>query len=180
MAEFDLALREGLLREFVICQIIKDKRYPSAYVIAGHFKGYDIAIPEIDSGIEVKCDWRSIETGNLVVEIEMYDKPSGLLTTTAKQWVFCDDVNLYFISPDTLKDIIIWNGLKAVKFIGNGDKRSKRAYLVKKNLITDKSFVLPIANKYKEMIEGNYFGDDIERLMEKRIAENKSGKSLER
>jgi hypothetical protein len=39
--------------------------FPSATLIENKFKFYDIFIPEIEKKIEVKCDEKSQETGNI-------------------------------------------------------------------------------------------------------------------
>jgi hypothetical protein len=138
--EFKEALIDGVEYEMIVLNLIKEK-YPSAYKIEGYFKEYDIYVPENDIKIEVKLDKKSIVTGNLVVEIEMFNKPSALFTTKSDFWVFCDGIELMWISPSSIKDVIIWNGLKAVTFIGNGDTQKKRAVLVPKDLIRNKSII---------------------------------------
>ena len=138
--EFKEALIDGVEYEMIVLNFIKEK-YPSAYKIEGYFKEYDIYVPENDIKIEVKLDKKSIVTGNLVVEIEMFNKPSALFTTKSDFWVFCDGIELMWISPSSIKDVIIWNGLKAVTFIGNGDTQKKRAVLVPKDLIRNKSII---------------------------------------
>jgi hypothetical protein len=45
------------------------------------------------------------------------------------------------IYKQEIKDIIIWNELKAVTFIGDGDTQKKRAVLVPKDLIRNKSII---------------------------------------
>jgi hypothetical protein len=136
--EFKDSLQEGIKYEIIVLGIIKEK-YPSAHKIEGYCKEYDIYVPENDMKIEVKTDKKSNFTGNLVVEIEMFDKPSALFTTKSNYWVFCDGEELMWITPAKIKDIIIWNGLKAVSFVGNGDTHKKRAILVPKHLIREAS-----------------------------------------
>jgi hypothetical protein len=138
--EFKNALEEGLQYEIIVLNIIK-KKYPSAYKIEGYFKDYDIYVPENNIKIEVKFDKKSLITGNLVVEIEMFNKPSALFTTKSDYWVFCDGAEIMWIAPIKIKDIIIWNELRAVTFIGDGDTQKKRAILVPKNLIRNKSII---------------------------------------
>ena len=136
--EFKDSLQEGIKYEIIVLSIIKEK-YPSAHKIDGYCKEYDIYVPENDMKIEVKTDKKSNYTGNLVVEIEMFDKPSALFTTKSDYWVFCDGEELMWITPTKIKDVIIWNGLRAVSFIGKGDTHKKRAILVPKNLIREAS-----------------------------------------
>ena len=66
---FKRDLESGKKLEEHILKKVK-RRYPDAYIIDGYFKDYDIYIPEIDLGIEVKKDEKSQETRNYVIEIE--------------------------------------------------------------------------------------------------------------
>ena len=61
-------------------------------MIDGYCKEWDIYIPELDEGVEVKSDQKSKHTGNIVIEIEFNGKPSALATTKAKYWVIFDSV----------------------------------------------------------------------------------------
>jgi len=145
MAEFHKALKEGEIFEFEILNYLK-KRYPKAYKVEGKFSDYDIYIPEIDNKIEVKYDKKSHETGNIVVEIEMFGRPTALLATKSDYWFITDGVDYILITPEQIKDIIIWNELKPVKFVGEGDTHKKRAFLIKKELIWNKGLRINIKN----------------------------------
>jgi hypothetical protein len=79
----------------------------------------------------------SQQTGNLVVEIEYNDKPSGLSTTKAYRWVFHTGKEVIVTTPGILFEVIAKNNLQPARFRGPGDPHYKRAYLVKKHLITD-------------------------------------------
>ena len=127
---------EDLGRGKQVEQMLLDKlkaKYPSAAII-DKFKGYDIWIPEIHKSIEVKADEKSNYTGNIVVEIEMYGKPSALLTTTADYWVFYDG-KFWCITPKEIIQCIFLNKLQHTEFVGNGDTQSKKAFLIKKDLL---------------------------------------------
>jgi len=78
---FQTDLQRGLEVEERVLAILQ-KKYPCATLVNA-FKGYDIWIPEIDKSVEVKFDPMSQRTGNIVVEIEMYGKDSGLMATQA-------------------------------------------------------------------------------------------------
>lgn len=110
------------------------KVYPSA-VLVNAFKGYDIWIPEKHFGIEVKYDPMSNKTNNIVVEFEMNGKPSALMTTTADYWVFFDDVSFKWFKPKEIVRCIFDNKLTHVEFTGNGDTKSKKAFLIKKDML---------------------------------------------
>ena len=130
---FQEDLKRGIDIELQVLNIIQ-KKYPSASLI-NKFKGYDIWIPEISKSIEVKSDLKSNYTNNIVVEIEMFGKPSGLMITTADYWVFYDGKKYVLIEPMEIIKCIFLNKLNYVEFIGNGDTASKKAFLVKKDIL---------------------------------------------
>jgi hypothetical protein len=107
------------------------KKYPSASLIH-KYKGYDIWVPELHESIEVKYDPMSNKTGNIVVEIEMFDKRSGLMSTTADNWVFYDDHDFVIMKPMDIVNCIFLNKLVYREFVGTGDTASKKAFLVPK------------------------------------------------
>lgn len=131
---FHRDLKRGVEVELMVLDSIR-KKYPCALKIEGKFKGYDIWIPEVSKSIEVKCDQKSQHTGNLVVEVFMFGKPSGLMSTTADMWVFYDGIEFIYILTDKLKEMIIIEGLKLFSFVGKGDTEMKKAYLVKKEMV---------------------------------------------
>jgi len=131
-SKFKTDLSRGAKVEDFVLQKIKNK-YPEARRISGYCKEYDIWIPEINQGIEVKYDPMSNKTGNIVIEIEMGGKPSALSTTKAHQWIFYDGHSLVCITPREIKECIFTNQLRIVTFTGPGDQHSKRAYLVPKD-----------------------------------------------
>jgi len=110
------------------------KKYPCATLVNA-YKGYDIWIPELHKSIEVKYDPMSNETGNVVVEIEMNGKASALITTTADYWLFHDDHVFIMMKPMSIINCIFQLKLQYVKFIGEGDKSSKKAFLVPKDVL---------------------------------------------
>jgi hypothetical protein len=86
-------LDAGIAIELEVLNIIQ-KKYPKAYKIDGLFSGYDLFVPELNIGVEVKSDKKSLKTGNIVIEIEFNGKPSALSVTTAKYWVIYDGLIL--------------------------------------------------------------------------------------
>jgi soluble cytochrome b562 len=129
---FKNSLAIGHNSEDAVCKKI-NKKYPKAHVMEGYCKGYDIYVPEINKKVEVKQDKKSNFTGNIVVEIEFGGKPSALSTTEADYWVFDDGEIYIWTTPDILRQII--KPMIPVRFVGNGDNKSKLAYLVKKDII---------------------------------------------
>tara|TARA_R110002049_G_scaffold32266_1_gene107833 strand:+ start:701 stop:1153 length:453 start_codon:yes stop_codon:yes gene_type:complete len=145
---FQESLTSGQKSENLVLDIIK-KKYPKAFLKEGYHKEYDIMIPEINKTVEVKKDFKSQYTGNVVIEIEMNNRPSGLETSTADWWVFhLNDIELVWIKLKRLKELVKSEDYNLVEFIGKGDTISKLAYLVKKKDIYLWS------NKIKELSEG--------------------------
>jgi len=126
-------LKRGEKVELDVLKIIQ-KKYPNAYKIEGYCKEYDLYVPDV-GGIEVKYDKKSKETGNIVIEIEMFGKPSALMTTKAYRWIIYDGQNYISFKPDKIKKCINDNNLKYEEFIGKGDKDYKKAYLIKKDML---------------------------------------------
>ena len=140
--------KAGDIIEDEILKIIKLK-YPLAETTKhlGKFSDYDIYIPEINGGIEVKGDYMSAETRNIVVEVEMGGKLSGLSVTKAKYWVFVEGYRLIWLTPlDIYKFIEQDYSYNRVFFTGKGDTIEKQAYL-----LPHKRLVL-YANKHGKVI----------------------------
>ncbi len=112
---FQKDLSRGINIENKLLEIIR-KKYPSASLIH-KYKGYDIWIPETNKSIEVKYDPMSNQTGNIVIEIEMFDKSSALITTKADYWVFYDDNKFVSIKPMDIVNCIFLNKLIYKEFI---------------------------------------------------------------
>ena len=134
MQTFKRDLQRGKFHENIILDIIKSK-YSKAYIKEGYCKEYDIYVPEMNFGVEVKSDEKSKYTNNIVIEIEFNSKPSALSTTKAKYWVIYDGYVYNWFLTQRLKDCIKDNNLKYVEFIGKGDTKSKKAYLIKKEVL---------------------------------------------
>lgn len=127
---FDEDLVAGESTEKKVLSYIKNK-YADAYKIEGYFKDYDIYVPEVGKSVEVKQDFKSEFTGNFVVEVEFDGKPSALSTTKADYWVFATRYNWYWITPKSICDCIRQCKYTPVRFVGNGDEKEKKAYLIK-------------------------------------------------
>ena len=132
-------LVSGKQIEHEVCRELK-KRYPSAYVVEGYCKEWDIVIPEIHKTVEVKQDEKSNFTGNFLIEVEFDGKLSALSTTKADIWVHVDKEFYYVMDTETLRWMLreLWRDNKGRKytpasFIGKGDTRPKKAYLIPKS-----------------------------------------------
>ena len=125
-------LKVGEKTEEIVLKIL-NKKYPKAYKVEGYFKDWDLFIPELNQGVEVKQDMKSNFTGNLVIEVEMNGKKSALSTTKASWWVFYDGSEFIWTTPKLICDCIRDGDYKIVQFTGTIDTKSKKAYLIKKN-----------------------------------------------
>jgi hypothetical protein len=132
---FQQDLKRGIDVELMVLHNVKQK-YPAASLING-YKGYDIWVPEKGYGIEVKYDPMSNQTGNFVLEFEYNNKLSALLTTTAKYWVFYDDESFLWIKPCNIFHCIFNSKKTYSSFVGNGDKATKKAFLIPKSYLID-------------------------------------------
>jgi len=144
--KFKEALKKGKETEEEILFLIRSK-YPNAFIINGYKKEYDIYIPEIKKSVEVKQDYKSNHTNNYVIEVFMFGKPSGLLSSTADFWVFSDGEKYVWTTRDIIKDKILLENYKIANFIGKGDVEPKKAYLVPKKDIEDTSLMIKYIGK---------------------------------
>ena len=135
MSNFKESLKDGQKSEQAILSIIQ-KKYPTAEMMQGYYKYYDIFIPEKNLGVEVKRDEKSKYTGNFVVEVEFNGYPSALSTTRADYWVFYDGESYIWIEPSKLKSIV-HNFGQIREFVGKGDTKPKKAHLIPKYIIKD-------------------------------------------
>ena len=131
---FEQDLIRGKKAERSALKYIK-RKYTDAYIINGYCKEWDIYIPSIGQGIEVKYDPMSKETGNIVIEVTFYNKPSALSTTKAYRWVFYTKEEMIITTPKRIKQLINKYNLSTVEFTGKGDSRSKKAYLMKLDIL---------------------------------------------
>jgi hypothetical protein len=131
---FKADLRIGKIYEKTVLNLIKQK-YPKAYIEDGYCKKWDIYVPEKQIGVEVKLDKKSKYTNNIVIEIEFNNKPSALSTTQAKYWVINDGEYYNWFLVFDIKRCIKEHNLQYATFTGRGDKHSKKAYLINKNIL---------------------------------------------
>ena len=134
MSFFELALQRGKDVDREVLEIIQ-KKYPLAFGIEGKCKAFDLFVPEISAGVEVKSDQMSNETGNIVIEISFGGVPSALMTTRAAFWVIVTVDELIWLTPNRIKDCIIETDQNLRTFVGSGDSVAKDAYLVKRDTI---------------------------------------------
>jgi hypothetical protein len=133
--KFPKSLKEGEKSERLVMEMVEQKGLKPIKIV-GAFKPYDFVIAETLQTFEVKRDWKSKETGNVVVEVQMPPgNDSGLITTRADYWVFHLPDCFLFIRPNEIKSVIFRERLRSCVFIGEGDDVPKLAYLVKRELL---------------------------------------------
>ena len=127
---FDKDLARGKPIENEICGLIKAK-YPTAYVVEGEEKGFDIVVPEKPVTAEVKFDEASNRYPNFFIETESAGKPSGLSVTKSNWWVQVNDEVVVWIYTESLRYLIEseWK-LRELEF--NKFNPPKRGYLIPK------------------------------------------------
>ncbi len=106
------------------------RKYPTAVLVPGKFKPYDIFIPEKNLKIEVKVDYKSQETGNIIIELFMFGKPSALLSTEADYWIIETGKQTMWVKPKKIIECIMINNIRSQEILGNGDDQKKIACLI--------------------------------------------------
>jgi len=129
--EYDKSKSFGDIIESEVLSVLK-KVYPEAYIDnTGRVNSdRDIHIPEKNISIEVKGDYKSKETGNIVVEVEFNGKPSALSVTKSDYWVFIDGERMIWLTPLMIYRFLEQNEYRRTSFVGSGDSVAKFAYLV--------------------------------------------------
>ncbi len=65
----------------------------------------------------------------------MFNKPSALITTKAKYWVFYDQKKFVIIEVRDIYNCLLQNQYKYVEFVGNGDTAKKKDISCKQRAI---------------------------------------------
>ena len=97
----------------------------------------------------------SNHTDNIVVEVEMYSRPSALSVTKAKYWVFVDGYRFIWIKPIEIYRFIEQNNYIRTVFTGDGDDVKKKAYLINKTKFVLWVYQLDKESGWVDMIKEN-------------------------
>lgn len=106
-------------------------KYDSYEISKGNFKEYDILTYLNGKQItyEVKSDRLAYKSGNICIEYECSNKPSGITTTTSDYYIYFvieqNKYTCYKIPTIKLKELI--KGCRSVK---GGDRYKARMYLL--------------------------------------------------
>ena len=117
-------------------------KYKSYVHSEGINKLYDLEIDTIDDEkvfVEVKSDRLAIKTGNVVIEFECNNKPSGINATMADFFVyFVIGSNIvYKIKTTTLKELC-----KDARIIRGGDGYRSMMFVIKMSKLSDYQFLM--------------------------------------
>ncbi len=133
--------RDKIQGDYYEKEALKYLKYDTYEITQGYFKEYDIITYRkegIVEKIEVKSDRQSSKTGNMCIEYEYKNYPSGINSTTADYYfyfvLYCKDNNLrndvirydlYKIPVETLKNMV-----KNCKKVIGGDGKYSKLYLL--------------------------------------------------
>lgn len=106
-ADFDLDLARGQVGEQLVKRLITQE----------------------DLKVEVKSDFKAQHTGNVAIELQSRDKPSGLSITTADYWaiVLNNGKQVIFIETEKLRQMVLEAKYRRVR---GGDNNTSELVLV--------------------------------------------------
>lgn len=134
---FKKDLEFGQLYERIFIEHEKLQNYKLS---EGKFKEYDIIDNDNNIKYEVKTDRLSHKTGNICIEYECNNKPSGINTTQADYYIYFvldnEDYTIYKIPVEKIKLMINDKSLK-LKSVKGGDGFRSSLYLFKVHLFNE-------------------------------------------
>ena len=132
-------LKFGQLYEKKLLEHIPHKSYEMS---EGCFLDYDVKVFKNNGSIstyEVKADKQINIYGNICIEYQCRNKPSGITTSTAKYWAIFevkdDNYALYKIPTKIIREYI--ENKKYHRDTKGGDDMASKLYLFKKGLFKD-------------------------------------------
>lgn len=138
---FESDLEFGKEAEIKVLNRIQ-KKYPMAFMVDGEHKAYDIFVPEIQSGMEIKCDRQAENTKNIFIEIECNYSYSGILATTADWWIYLTTDRMFWTKTERIKRYIISEAKDLTMFDNTpkGETSRVRGYFLPINHYEDISY----------------------------------------
>lgn len=107
-------------------------KHPDAYIddIGKANSKWDIFLPRANYGIEVKIDFKSNYSKNILIEVEMNGKLSALSVTKARYWVIITGYRYIWITPlQIYRFLELHPEYGRAELTGIGDNKSKIAHL---------------------------------------------------
>tara|TARA_R100001594_G_C4011049_1_gene256985 strand:- start:208 stop:636 length:429 start_codon:yes stop_codon:yes gene_type:complete len=128
---FETDLEFGKDAEKLILKQIQVK-YPLAFMIEGKFKAFDIFVPEIEEGVEVKCDRQAESTGNVFIEIECNGVMSGIQTTKSGWYIYKTVSRTFWVRTGVIRRYLIQKAKDLPMFCNTpkGEHSAVRGYLI--------------------------------------------------
>ena len=128
---FKTDLEYGKDAEYLILKRIQNK-YPLAFMIEGRFKAFDLFVPEIEEGVEIKSDRQAEQTGNIFIEIECNSEYSGIQATKAGWYVYQTKSRMFWVKTDVIKQYLISKAKELPMFCNTpkGESSAVRGYLI--------------------------------------------------
>ena len=132
----DLAIGEQV--ELLVVERLKE-HYGERFVFNGFsgVKVYDITftMDGVVYTMEIKSDFYTADTGNVVIEYESRGVPSGIASTTASFWSYAvmhgkDEFDLYIINTKKLRKLIA-DGIYYDKIFGGDIGSGTKMYRIK-------------------------------------------------
>ena len=128
-SKFQKQLKQGQRYEKEILKYLPHDTY---HIKDGYFKDYDVELykDNIKSTVEVKSDRQAPLTGNMAIECEYNNQPSGITSTKADYFVYFvvhkDRDECYCFPTEELREIC-----KTSRKVSGGDGGRSKMYLVK-------------------------------------------------
>ena len=110
--------------------------YDTVKHMEGCFKPYDLITTKDgkETKIEVKSDRQASRTGNLAIEFECNNKPSGITSTEADYWIYFivhrERDECYIIPIEKLRELV-----KTCPKVRGGDGMRSRMFLLNKEKV---------------------------------------------
>ena len=108
------------------------KKYPKTFIddIGKANSKWDLFVPEINEGVEVKIDFKSNYSHNILIEVEFDGRLSALSLTEAKYWVIITGYRYIWITPlQIYRFLELHPEFGRVRLRGKGDDVYKYAHL---------------------------------------------------
>lgn len=122
----DLTISEASVARAKAALERKNPLFRAATFCTGKYKAADILLTY---AVEVKEDFKSVETGNLAIEVECYGEPSGITASLANVWVIVipsgPHNGLWMVRLDRLRAAV-----ENIKAIPAGDSKAARIKLL--------------------------------------------------
>jgi len=135
MSNFDYCLQQAHEDEKLLCTVLEQYGFTNATLNESDeyetLKGYDVTFEK--DGVtytgELKTDYQYSQTGNVAVEYEYRNRPSGIFSTTADLWFYKLGDEYYVVSPKKIKEYVATHR-RSLRFVCGGDDGASKLVLI--------------------------------------------------